>query len=469
MLSCTLFPSGTLREPPATEPDRADPPGDRLSAVARGEIGGRGPAADGEPADEPTLEQVLAAYWQATAPTQPGPLGGWAAYLAPDQVGTPDLDGYWISTAGRPRLSPADAAAWTARIHHAAAREPLHLPPVAGSPHPPHLGSRSPWRAGHRDPPLAAVLTASHPPAPAEDREPTPADLVGVAAELPTLLGELATALLAELPEQAEAVAAAADLHRLAADLWPGEPPLPDSTVSTISERNLLMTLPATFDPVVSPLLGDFPADPSNLPPHSTAAGGTLAEPDPVLEFPPAASPRLRHAFTPADDARITQAVAAAAPRQLSTALAALAPHLGLTFNQVQYRAHYLARQTRPGGRAAATGIEEAPESPAISARSEPPSAAGTEEGDAPETVSSPPAGDSRPNSAVPDPVGTLDLQLAPVPSTQDRALVGHPGVPLTGRGRFVIEAAGRTVAVITLEVADLGALVSGGVPRLPL
>lgn len=467
MLSCTLLPSGTPCEPPATEPDRADPLGDRLSAVARGEIGGRGPAADGEPADEPTLEQVLAAYWQATAPTQPGPLGGWAAYLAPDQVGAPDLDGYWTSTAGRPRLSPADAAAWTARIHHAAAREPLHLPPVAESPHPPHLGSRSLWRAGHRDPPIAAVLTASHPPDPAEDREPTPADLVGVAAELPTLLGELATALLAELPEQAEAITAAADLHRLAADLWQGEPPLPDSTIETTSERNPTMTLPAPFDPMVSPLPGDFPVDPSNRSPHSTAARGTPAEPDPVLESPPAESARRRHTFTPAEDARITQAVAAAASRQLGTALAALAAQLGLTFVQVQYRAQCLTRQARAGEQPVAAGIAEALE-PAVLVRVEPPRPAGTT-GDASETVSSPPADDSSSTRAAGDPVGGPNLQLAPAPGTQDRALGGHPGVPLTGRGEFVIETGGRVVAVITLEVADLGALVGGGLLRLPL
>jgi len=38
----------------------------------------------------------------------------------------------------------------------------------------------------------------------------------------------------------------------------------------------------------------------------------------------------------------------------------------------------------------------------------------------------------------------------------------------LTGHGQFVIEAAGRPVAVITLDITDLAALIGGGLLRLP-
>jgi len=414
MLPCTLSPPGTPSGPIEAEPDRPDPP-----APAGGEIGGRSPATDRESADEPTLDQVLAAYWQATAPTQPGPLGGWAASLAPGRVGAPALDGYWTSTADRPRLSPADAAAWTARIHHAAEREPLHLPSATRPPHPQPLWSHSPWRTGHRGRRGIAMPPDPRPLGAAEDREPTPADLITVTAELPTLLGELATALLAELPDQAEAVAAAADLYRLAADLGPAEPPLPDSVANTTSERNPWMTLPATFDPRT---------DPSNLPPHSAPTRGIHAEPDPLREPPPAESARRRHAFTPAEDARITQAVAAAAPRQLGTALAALAEQLGLTFAQVQYRMQYLARPARAGRRPAEAAPAGAGAPAEIPAQVESPLPAGAA-GDAPPQTG-PPAGDFSPSGAPTASVAATDLPIATTPGSRDLALPGHAGVP---------------------------------------
>ncbi len=111
---------------------------------------------------------VLAAYWLARAPHGHAPLGGWPPYLRPEQVGAPGLDSYWAADACRPTLSPAQTAAWAARLQRAAAQDPL----LQGD-----------WRP---TPPTLA-------PQESGAEEPSPRDLALVAAAVPALLAAVLT------------------------------------------------------------------------------------------------------------------------------------------------------------------------------------------------------------------------------------------------------------------------------------
>ena len=210
--------------------------------------------------------------------------------------------------------------------------------------------------------------------------------------------------------------------------------------------------------------------------PQNPAPAGPLdlTPADPPVERSAADSPETgsrlpRHRFTATEDRRIRAAVAAAPPRRLTPTFAALAADLGLTLSQVQYRYHLITHQPAP-----APGADHAAPSAGIDpAAADHPSGArplpAAEEleyaqGADPITGARPPAGVAGGAPPEEGPPPTREPGPGPHP-----ALTPAEGLPVTAQGQLVLAVAGRPVAVLTVEISDLAALLGGGLLRWPL